>query len=218
MVLNSGKSKRNKQEILDILKSYFYNRNTFQTIDGFSLEDEHQLFDFCESDEMYLDSNTALPDGILVLKDKLIIAEHFEIDASRKTEKGSIYRKNEAQKKPIDCSIFKLENLIWNFVKGCNKHYEQIERYKKAINEKLGMDANRWPIWFFVEDITPYGSDFTTSDMSRIFYSLLKCLKPNTDVDFLFYFMRFNGEPVRFVVSKRQIKLFNERKIDNERP
>jgi len=209
---------RIKQEILEALKSHFYGGETFQVIDDLAPNDKQQLFDFCTSDEICVDNNTALPDAILLIKDKKIIAEHFEIDSSPKTRKGSNLRRTVAQNRQINYSLFKQENLIKNFVDSCNKHYRQIPRYKKEINKEFDLVADNWPIWFFVEDITPYGSDFTKTDISRNFDALIRCLNPYANIDFLFYFTKINNQSIRFVASKEQIKRYYEqRKATNSK-
>ena len=215
---HSVKPNHNKEEILDSLKKYFYHNNTFQAIKDFSSEENQLLFDFCEYCELFHDEDTALPDGIFQIKDKQIIVEHFKIDASKRTREGSRFNKIYAffpEIKDYTVFNFKQENLVTNFVDSCNRHYSQFQRYKNAINIKLGSDANNMPIWFFVEDVTPYGSDFTIDDMSENFRVLLNCLNPINCVDYLFYFMMINGQPKRFVVSKRQIKLYNEQNISS---
>lgn len=125
------------------------------------------------------------PDILSVYGNKIIGIEHFEFDSYKNTnKKGSNYRvENNRIKNNFDNYVDKelverktltltdsikstssLKDYYDNFTKQFVKHYKNVDKYIKNIKSQTNMDNKEIEIWFFIEDVTPLGNYFLSSD------------------------------------------------------
>ena len=107
------------------------------------------------------------PDMYATLDDKIIIIEHFEFDASKRTTKGMKGKQEEAlleqriSAMPMDDEFHldkgnydvSFENWQANFEQTFNSHYARISQYKESIRNHLNPDPNiPMLVGFFIEN------------------------------------------------------------------
>lgn len=171
-------------EIYKIYDAYFWNKSSFEiTYLCGNISSEERLFveNIVLSKELLIFD---APDGIIKLKDKTIIIEHFKIDASKSSKRGTLINKltrgntatfdreimlnelpaNITSLEGLDRSNFRekikkyssYDNLISNFVNSYLEHYSKIETYKSNILASNEPNISKdFNIAFFVEDVTP---------------------------------------------------------------
>lgn len=116
------------------------------------------------------------PDGYSVIKDDVLIFEHFEFDSSVGSKrKGSQQRRSEAENKRESDKIpatedgiiirseisaeYTIESYKENFLQHFAKHYEEISQYKKSLMEQgIILPTSNITTLFFVEDTTILGN------------------------------------------------------------
>jgi hypothetical protein len=123
------------------------------------------------------------PDVVSILDGRAIGIEHFEFDSFGKNrQNGSLYRKEshdlhdwideENYKKLLDGastaitkgiinSVSSFDDYKNNFLKIFISHAQKIDAYKDNILERFKKKAE---IWFFIEDISPFGSSYMNRD------------------------------------------------------
>lgn len=154
------------------------------------------------------------PDGFIKQRNKIVIIEHFEIDATNKTRKGSqtrieenridnelkaINRLNKVVQHQMNIYI-SAENLTNNFIKLYNKHFQQIENYKTNLTQKGVTNENsKFEICFVIEDITPLGTSYINQEGQRTVFSILdikECVEAmiKSSVDYVFICNQYNND------------------------
>ena len=142
---------------IDIVRSQIREVNNCN-LDKCDLYNEHKIVNFSDA-----------PDFFVVFNDFVLAIEHFTIDSSKLTKKGYKYNQHYCEEyyKKIHSEILegdinvsrhvetiqtdlKYEYLLENFYSIFNKHYKQIEKYKKNIRRQIE-DKNK-PIFivFFI--------------------------------------------------------------------
>lgn len=127
--------------------------------------------------EQYGNENIG-PDLISKTNDKIYGIEHFEFDSTKNVRKGSKYRRqigkidsvvNEQIKNKTevhDMSVISLDQNIRTYIDNYNKiysyHYSRISSYLDNLNKDFP-DIEK-EIWFFIEDVTPFGNHYLNED------------------------------------------------------
>lgn len=135
------------------------------------------------------------PDILSIYENKIIGIEHFEFDSyDNFNKKGSDYKikdnkiKENFDKKVRDGlgnldsiiihdeikSTSSFENYCKNFKKIFKAHYKKIDSYITHIKEDFDCTNKEISIYFFAEDVTPFGSSY-----------LNKNIKPRPDLSVL---------------------------------
>lgn len=182
------------------------------------------------------------PDGYLLLKDSVVIIEHFEIDATNKNKKGSQTRIEENRiEKIISNSVnnltneqmqvnISIENIVNNFKTVYKKHYLKIEDYKQnLILNGIAKPNSKFKTCFFIEDKTPLGT-FSLENYKRTTLRLInikECVEflKEHSVDYIFLCNQFDNSKSIYFVQKswlnyilKKSKSYKDIKILNWKP
>jgi hypothetical protein len=133
------------------------------------------------------------PDMILTLGDKVLAIEHFEFDASSFNRKGSMDKRNLAERNrkfdnliedqsideetifsttSVECS-YSSTYYIKNFKSVFANHLSKIEKYKRNLVEKsIVKNTDDIIICFFIVDTTPLGCYYLEDGAPKSFYLL----------------------------------------------
>jgi len=156
-----------KDELKIFIHNYLENRNIKYF--GEQTEQLKNLLKFFNSGILTYDH----PDGFCKYEDNVLIIEHFEFDSSCTNKKGSKNRQeifrtsNYEPQKDTGIEIFRdeikcdytIENYVDNLIKNFNKHYDEIEKYKKDLEKKQIITKNtNVETLFCIEDATALGN------------------------------------------------------------
>ncbi len=171
------------------------------------------------------------PDGYIITKKYIYIFEHFEIDATNNSKKGSQSRReeNRIDRKFKNIKVNKqnemktiletyditisIENLVENFKNICQDHHNKIESYKNNLIKKgIASLDSKFKICFVIEDVTPLGTFYlnnfkrTTLRISNIKECLNFLQKNIINVDYYFLLNQYDNEKNRYFFKKSFIK------------
>lgn len=164
------------------------------------------------------------PDMIAKKGNDVIAIEHFSVDSSKNTRKGSNDSRELGRiekglaslrsKAPDNPTIYRdtikgersYDNLLINTFKIFDNHYKKIPNYKKNMNTNKIIDSStNLKTMFFIDDVSPLGSNVQTDNgvmpilLSRS-YEFLSFLKLHKDVDYvLACSYGFGGKQVWFI-------------------
>lgn len=165
----------------EIIKSKFFDGNTI--IQANSTVKEKKFLHILCGLKQYGNENDG-PDLISQEKNIIYGIEYFEFDSAKNDRKGSKYRQQIAN---IDNSIntkiknndfikntsvltldSSLENYINNYKCVYNYHYSRVSEYIKRLNSDFPKLEKE--IWFFIDDITPFGNHYIDNDGNPILF------------------------------------------------
>lgn len=164
------------------------------------------------------------PDMIAKKGNDVIAIEHFSVDSSKNTRKGSNDSRELGRiekglaslrsKAPDNPTIYRdtikgersYDNLLINTFKIFDNHYKKIPNYKKNMNTNKIIDSStNLKTMFFIDDVSPLGSNVQTDNgaipilLSRS-YEFLSFLKLHKDVDYVIVCSYgFGGKQVWFI-------------------
>ena len=166
------------------------------------------------------------PDMYAELDDKIIIIEHFEFDASKRTRKGMEGKKEEALLKqrifdtPVDNKFhidkgnykISLENWQSNFDDTFNSHYKRIPKYKESIYDYLKKsDSKPIIVGFFIENqYSPIVYDETKIGELYYFDTIQFANKiiNSHELDFVLFGSNYKGHPQIFYFDRGSFDIF----------
>lgn len=169
------------------------------------------------------------PDMYAVLDDKIIIIEHFEFDASKRTKKGMKGKEEEAllwkriQTTPIDGDLsndgelptdkgtyeISLEQLRSNFEYTFDIHYNKIPDYIDFIKKLLNIDNDNKKILvgFFIENQFPPIVKDTKQWGDLLYFDTIQFatkILNSKDLDFVLFGCYYDGHPQIFYIDKER--------------
>lgn len=174
------------------------------------------------------------PDGFCKYENNVLIIEHFEFDSSYTNKKGSKNRQeifrtsNYEPQKDTGIEIFRdeikcdytIENYVDNLIKNFNKHYDEIEKYKKDLEkEQIITKYTNVETLFCIEDTTALGNiDSNTGEpliplMCKEFISLLKSCP---ELDYIITGSSFGQNNYTWFSSTSQIDCYIKNAYDKK--
>lgn len=228
----------NKNEIDFYIKKYIADDDHRKI-----LSIENSLFDYDSLIyKLILSKRSDCPDAYYIDENLRIIYifEHFEVDNSKHSKKGSSVKENQANdirtfKKTVDEQSSKKETIEYKsfikndvslkyyfetLVKSFKKHISSIENYKNNLFGILKIDKSQQKEWkfittFIIEDTSLFGNIcYDKEPLVPIFIKeFMDIFRGQTSVDCLFCSTFFNIDFLTYVVSKEdQDKFINEEK------
>lgn len=165
------------------------------------------------------------PDMYAELENKIIIIEHFEFDASKRTRKGMKGKLEETllsqriYSAPIDDTFhfdkgdyeISLEDWQDNFEYVFDSHYHKIQIYKDSIQKTLDVNEKEIVVGFFIENqFSPIVC--VDDNLKEIPYfetvQFSNKIKNSHDLDFILFGCYYDGRPQIFYFDSES---FNER-------
>ena len=179
------------------------------------------------------------PDIYSIVNNKILIIEHFEIDSSKRNDKGTEYKKEKdfINKKFEDfnikenlgklfcCPITKkstVKNLFENLKYNYKKHYEKIDLYIKNLTTHDILNKEmKITVCFLVEVIKPY-LDIERIDnrererphicFFREFIEFLELFEKNSKIDGIFFYDKFcYDQPKTNFIGKEIVDIAKKR-------
>ena len=163
------------------IKEKYFDGNTY--IQAFTKKQAKEILGILYNIEQYGDENKG-PDLISKTNDIIYGIEHFEFDCTKNDKKGSRYRQQigaidnkvnediKTKAKVKNTSVLTLnqnmQNYIDSYKKAYNNHYSKIHNYLEYLNNDF--PHKKKEIWFFIEDVTPFGNHYLDKDGTPILF------------------------------------------------
>ena len=182
--------------------------------------------------EQYGDENKG-PDLISKTDNIIYGIEHFEFDSTRNDKKGSRFKQQigiidnkvnneiKIKDKVHNTSVLELSqdlnNYINNYKKIYSYHYSRIQSYLENLNKDYP-DLKK-EIWFFIEDVTPFGNHYLDNDCKPLLFhpmlsrELIELFEQSSQLQgIIFATNLFGNEKKLFVYlkSKKEINLLKK--------
>lgn len=202
------------------IKEKYFDGNTY--IQAFTKKQVNKILEILYNIEQYGNENKG-PDLISKTNNIIYGIEHFEFDCTKNDKNGSRYRQQigvidnkvnediKTKAKVKNTSILTLnqnmQNYIDSYKKAYNKHYSKINNYLEYLNNDFPNKEKE--IWFFIEDVTPFGNHYLDKDYNPILFhpmlseELIKLFDQSTQLKgILFATNSFGNEKKIFVYTK----------------
>ncbi|MDP4152868.1 MAG: hypothetical protein Q8865_05420 [Bacillota bacterium] len=168
------------------------------------------------------------PDYYSIIKNDVLIFEHFEFDSSNHKRKGSTYRKKLASieaDKDLGVKHFELpstltsKNYVNNLTRSFEEHYKKIELYKKNIAKIAKSDGDiNFKVCFFIQDVTPLGNYSNDNNKPLTIFDckqFLDLFENSPDLDWvLFYNKEIGYEEITWFLSRDSLSEYRKNELD----
>lgn len=163
------------------LKEKYFSGNTY--LQASNKKQGEEVLKILYNIEQYGDENKG-PDLISKINNKIYGIEHFEFDSTKNDKKGSRFKQQigiidnkvnneiKSKDKVHNTSVLELSqdlsNYINNYKKIYNYHYSRIQSYFENLNRDY--PSLKKEIWFFIEDVTPFGNHYLDADCNPVLF------------------------------------------------
>jgi hypothetical protein len=222
-----------KHEYESLMEKYFFSKSTnivYRSNDADSEKEKCQKVVDVLTNPIKFDA----PDMYKIIDGKVLLIEHFEFDASRRTKKGgSTSKSGEARVlkefnsiDPTNKNLFlgeiknecAIEFYFENLKKKFQDHYKKIDVYKARIADQLENKELETELCFLIEDTTLLGcannQDGNLKGLQILqIKEFLDLFEESKEIDYILFGL-FNGSNYEmFFTSRENINLWRETEI-----
>jgi hypothetical protein len=213
-----------KNEYSHLINNYLHiNDNIFHL--GFHAITENDFFEALG----HMQKPPLYPDMYAVLKNKVVILEHFEFDASHMhPQKGMVGKREEEHlikrikkarydnKWHIDKPTYDMSFEDWqkNFETCFNAHYNKIDQYITYIKNVNPDSAEKiFQVGFFIENLYPPIVTFDEKPFELCYFEtkqFKQIFDKSEKIDFILWGFYYHGEPRLFYTDRKGLDKYRQ--------